>query len=355
MIRLGGRPTPGFGLGSVSGPARSVGVSALTALAGAGAGFGAVLLARHFGAPAWGTVASGAGTAIAVWATAEYLTRRVPDHRSLIRRSSQSLTGPGRFVSLVQQALTDAGFDTQGADNTWGSHTSAAASAFQTAHGMTPTGLPEPELLRALGITIPTYPNAADIASALASGLVGIAEPRDALKIMLGESGMNPAAVAHHDGKPVAGGVFGLLVTQTQNLAGMSFDDWLKLSAAQQIPYAAKFWKQITSGFHAPLPVSARDLYWLNYMPAAYVPGAADDYVFVKSDDTWLPRGSSTWKHADGFYTQNVGLDHPLVPGGPPKGYITAGDMAQAAARGAMNNPVTYAAVADALSPQNVA
>ena len=263
------------------------------------------------------------------------------------------MSTPGGFVSTIQQALTNAGFDTQGADNVWGSHTSAAASAYQTAHGMTPTGLPEPELLRALGVAIPANTNAAEIASALNS-VSQTASPRDALKIMLGESGMNPASVAYHDGKPVAGGVFGLLVTQTQDLTGMSFDDWIKLSAAEQIPYAAKFWKQITSGFNAPLPVSARDLYWLNFLPATYVSGAADDYVFVKSDDTYLI-SDGTWKHGAGFYTQNESLDHPLTPGGPLKGYITAGDMAQAAARGAMNNPSTYAAIADALSPQGVA
>lgn len=201
------------------------------------------------------------------------------------------MTTPGGFVSTVQQALTNAGFDTQGIDNDWGSHTAAAASAYQSAHGMTSTGLPEPELLHALGVTIPAYANAAEIAAALA-GVSDTAAPRDALKIMLGESGMNPASVAYHNGEPVAGGVFGLLVTQTQGLTGMSFDDWIKLSAAEQIPYAAKFWRSLG----ATLPVSARDLYWLNFLPATYVPGAADDYVFVKSNDTYLmPDG--TWKH----------------------------------------------------------
>ena len=261
------------------------------------------------------------------------------------------MTTPGGFVSLVQQTLTNAGFDTQGADNDWGSRTSAAAKAFQSAHGMEPTGLPEPELLHALGVTIPDYPQAQEIASALAS-ISHVAAPRDALKIMLGESGMDPTAVAHDPKthEPVAGGVFGLLVTQMPD--GMSFDQWLALSAAQQIPYAVKFWKGVTSGFHAPLPVSARDLYWLNYLPATYVPDAPDDYVFVKNDDTILRRDSSTWEHDSGFYTQNTSLDHPLTPGGPPKGYITAGDMAQAASRAAMGHPVAYAAITDELSAQ---
>jgi hypothetical protein len=373
MIRFGGRPIRGFGLGAINGP-DIAGMSAMTALAGAGAGIGAALLARRLGARPWEIVTGGVGTAIGVWALVqskknpayEELQRAAvetgttlpplpppPPVRSLTPRGSQVISTPGGFVSLVQQSLTNAGFDTIGIDNDWGTNTSAAASAYQTAHGMTPTGLPEPELLRALGVAIPSYPDSAAIAAALA-GLSDVAEPRDALKIMLGESGMNPGpkSVAYHDGKPVAGGVFGLLVTQMP--AGMSFDDWLALSAAQQIPYAAKFWRGVASQFSLPLPLTARNLYWANYLPATVVPGASDDYVFVKSDDTYL-MADGTWKHAAGYYTQNESLDHPLVPGGPRKGYITAGDMALAAARGAMSNASTYASIADAISPQAVA
>jgi Putative peptidoglycan binding domain len=367
MIHRDGRSVHGFGLGAVNAPADSI-VSVLPVLVGAGTGIGVAVLARRSGTPAltaaMGGGLIGLGIAIGVSATTRYLRKIPPQHPPAQRtlptpRGTRVIATPGGFVSLVQQTLTNAGFDTGGVDNDWGSHTSAAAIAFQTAHGMTPTGLPEPELLRALGISIPAYPNAADIAGALTTTLNGVVDPRDALKIMLGESEMNPAAVAYLDPEtktePVAGGVFGLLVTQTQNLTGMSFSDWIQLSAAQQIPYAAKFWKQITAGFGAPLPVSARDLYWLNYLPATYVPGAPDDYVFVRSNDTFLRRGSSTWEHAAGYYTQNEGLDHPLTPGGTRKGFITAGDMGLAAARGAMKNPATYAAIADAISPEGVA
>ena len=138
--------------------------------------------------------------------------------------------------------------------------------------------------------------------------------------------------------------------------ARTSFADWLALSAAQQIPYAAKFWRGVASKFSLPLPLTSRNLYWANYLPATVVPDAADDYVFVKDDNTILLRGASTWIHKPGYYTQNESLDHPLTPGGPHKGYITAGDMAQAASRAAMgSNAATYAAIADALSPQAVA
>lgn len=349
MIQRGGHPVLGFGVGAILTPA-SVNFTPLIA---SGAGLAAVIVAKKFGAPTKGIIASGIGASLVAGVAAQVLSRpkAIPRRRFMTDRGS-SMSTTGGFTSQVQQALTNAGFDTQGIDGTWGSHTSTAASAFQSAHGMTPTGLPEPELLQALGVAIPAYPNAADIATAL-DGISHVAAPRDALKIMLGESGLNPASVAYKDSKPVAGGVFGLLVSQTQNLTGMSFDDWIRLSAAQQIPYAVKFWKGLTSRFGASFPVSARDLYWLNYLPATYVAGAADDYVFVKSDDTYLPKGGS-WTYSAGFYTQNESLDHPLTPGGPKKGYITAGDMAEAAKRGAMNSPATYAAVTAALSASNV-
>jgi peptidoglycan hydrolase-like protein with peptidoglycan-binding domain len=241
-----------FGLGAVVRPP-SKSTPVLPILAGAVAGIGAAFLARKYGVSPWGTVAGGIGSAIVVGVTAGRFTHHaMSPSRPLAPRGPQIVSTPGGFVRTVQHALTNAGFDTGGADNDWGSHTYAAARAFQSAHGMTTTGLPEPELLRALGVAIPSYPQAQAIASALAGNLAGVVEPRDALKIMLGESGMNPAAVAYHDSKPVAGGVFGLLVTETQNLTGMSFSDWIQLSAAQQIPYAAKFWRQITSGFGAP-------------------------------------------------------------------------------------------------------
>jgi peptidoglycan hydrolase-like protein with peptidoglycan-binding domain len=331
---------------------------------GAGAGVGAAVIAyRYLDTPPLQAAAGGAviglGTAIGVSLLSgreKSSTKFLPPARTTTKRGSEIMTTPGSFTSTVQQALTNAGFNTGGIDNDWGSHTSAAVRAFQNTNNMASTGLPEPEMLHALGVAIPAYPGATDIASALATDLAGVVDPKDAIKVLLNESGMDPTAINHDSkGNPVAAGVFQLLVSAIPGFTGMSLEDWTALSAAQQIPYAAKFWREKTSQNGAPLPVSARDLYWLNYMPAAYTPGAPDDYQFVRSDDTWLPRGSSTWKHAAGFYTQNAGLDHPLTPGGPPKGFITAGDMALAADRGAMNKPVTYAAIADALSSQGVA
>jgi hypothetical protein len=261
----------------------------------------------------------------------------------------------GRFTADVQQALTNAGYPTA-VDNDWGSGTKASVQAFQNANNMGATGLPEPEVLHALGIPIPSYPGAADIANALASTLGGVVAPRDAVKILLSESGMESGlkSINYQKGVPVAAGVFQLLVSEIPAFTGMSLDQWITLTPAQQVPYAAKFWKQKAAGNGAHPPLSPRDLYWLNYLPATYVAGAPDDYVFVKDDDTWLNRSTGQWIHNAGYYTQNTGLDHPLTPNGPKKGYITAGDMALAADRATMGNPATYAAIADAVEQLGV-
>ncbi len=53
-----------------------------------------------------------------------------------LRRGSK-----GDAVARLQEALTAAGFDTGGADGTFGAGTEAAVKAFQTAHGLTSDGI----------------------------------------------------------------------------------------------------------------------------------------------------------------------------------------------------------------------
>jgi len=69
-ISRGGRPVAGFSLAGVgvgqSGGGGGVFVPAW--LAGAGAGVGVAALTDYFGAPLWGTVLGGVGSAIGVWA-----------------------------------------------------------------------------------------------------------------------------------------------------------------------------------------------------------------------------------------------------------------------------------------------
>ena len=59
----------------------------------------------------------------------------------------------GVEVEKLQQTLTDAGFDTRGADGDFGPNTTAAVIAFQQSQGLEADGIAGPETLAALGIT----------------------------------------------------------------------------------------------------------------------------------------------------------------------------------------------------------
>jgi hypothetical protein len=183
----------------------------------------------------------------------------------------------------------------------------------------------------------------------------GICNPVDALKLMIHESGLFSSSaykVTNSDGSVtiVACGIFGLLTntkvgstadTQVIPLLGMTTTQFMALSPVQQMVFAGKFWKQMTARFSKPM--AGRDLYWMNYLPACVVQGAADDYMFVKSDDTYMTP-DKVWHPMHGVYTMNSGLDHGK------KGFINAGDMAMALDDGAMANPVLFLAVANAIN-----
>jgi peptidoglycan hydrolase-like protein with peptidoglycan-binding domain len=254
---------------------------------------------------------------------------------------SRMLTG--NFVKDMQSALTGAGYSTGGVDGVWGRNTSSAALGYQSAKGLTRTGLPEADLVHALGVTPPPLPLyiGSNIASALQSGFGGIAQNvLDMVKLFLHESdGMQPS-IQNPQGFV---GIFQLSQKYIQPLTGLTVDAFKALTAAGQVPFAAKFLLQNARAFHAPLPLSGRDLYWLNYLPATYKPGADDGYPFVWSNDTYAkPSGERV--SFPGVYTQNRNLDH----GG--KGFITAGDMALALNDGAKAHPAIYASLASALS-----
>lgn len=261
-------------------------------------------------------------------------------------------TNSSDFTKRMQTALTQAGFPTKGIDGVWGGNTAAAAMGFQSSKGMPTTGLPDPPLAAALNVPLPAVPNflGSGFASTLASEVNGIVQdPMDAVKLLLHESGLNPSATAKTaSGQPVATGIFQLLVNSVPTFTGMPVKAFNALSAAAQVPFAARWWKQMASGFGAKLPVSGRDLYWLNYLPAAYSSGAPDSYMFVKNNDTYLNAKSKLWNSLPGVYSQNRNLDHGN------KGYITAGDMALALNDGARANPMLYAGIANALGGATV-
>jgi hypothetical protein len=243
------------------------------------------------------------------------------------------------FVSRMQSALTRAGFSTQGVDGVWGPKTTVAAQGFQTSKGMPPTGLPEPPLAAALNVPLPMVPSSlgSNFVQTLLSGVQGLVQnPVDAVKLMLNESGLRSQTPGP------ATGIFQLLKDYVPGFTGMSVAAFEALSAAQQLPFAIKWWQQ-----HAPAsarPVSGRDLYWINFLPATYVPGALDSRVLVKNNNTYqMPDGTWLTPKKGNYYTSNQSLDHGN------KGYITVGDMALALNTGARANPLLYAALANAL------
>jgi hypothetical protein len=133
-------------------------------------------------------------------------------------------------------------------------------------------------------------------------------DPLDALKLFLSESGLQPTAT-NSNGFPsgqYAAGINQLSPGNWSYFAPMSAGQYTSLTAEQQLPYAFAYWKAVANS-HNLTTISGADLYWLNFLPATFVPFATDDHVIVTS--------------ASGYYTNNTGLDHGS------KGYITKGDL----------------------------
>jgi hypothetical protein len=101
MIRLGGRAVHGFGLGAVTKPSS---VPVASVILGASTGVGVAVLARSLGAPLWGTVTSGVGTAVGIWATGYLVQRaRVPSTPAI---ASSPRSSPRSFTSRGPQAVS---------------------------------------------------------------------------------------------------------------------------------------------------------------------------------------------------------------------------------------------------------
>jgi len=173
----------------------------------------------------------------------------------------------------------------------------------------------------------------------------------DAIRMLLHESGLNPALgshVKHADGSPVAAGIYQALTRKADGSSalpgGMSLAQWEAMSADDQLPHWFAY-LQSTAGISgkATLPLSGRDLYWLNFLPATVDSSATDDTIIATSDDNYnTPDGASHFMR--GVYTDNAALDH----GG--KGYISAGDMRLALQDGADAFPRTYARLANLIA-----
>ncbi|HAL82450.1 MAG TPA: hypothetical protein DCO83_09585 [Mucilaginibacter sp.] len=71
---------------------------------------------------------------------------------AIYRYASPMISSPK--IGVIQQALTDAGFSTNGVDSTFGLDTLSAVIAFQNAKGSTPDGEVGAKTAAALGISL---------------------------------------------------------------------------------------------------------------------------------------------------------------------------------------------------------
>lgn len=143
-------------------------------------------------------------------------------------------------------------------------------------------------------------------------------DPYGAAQLIIGESGWNPAAQN-------PSGAAGLNQLASGNYSifendGLSLSQYLNLPVSQQLPYVFKYWQEQVSNAGVST-ISARDLYWLNWVPALYVPGSPDSYVIQNQGDP--------------YYSADLDIGN--------KGYITAGDLSTRLANQATNNPNLWA------------
>jgi hypothetical protein len=120
---------------------------------------------------------------------------------------------------------------------------------------------------------------------ALVRGARGLGvDPRTLAGVMLSESDLNPRAFNANGG---AVGINQFMPATLANVApGLSSDIYRTLSASQQLAYALAFWRALYNAHPGAREGGARDLYWLNFLPATFVPHAPDSYVLTRNPTT---------------------------------------------------------------------
>jgi hypothetical protein len=124
-------------------------------------------------------------------------------------------------------------------------------------------------------------------------------EPVSMALVMFAESGINPKAF---NAKGGASGINQFMPATLNKVApGLDPASYRQLSASQQLDYVLKFWASLYAAHPGANQGAARDLYWLNFYPATYVPGAPDDYVITTN-----PK----------IIAANPAFGSPITPGG---------------------------------------
>jgi hypothetical protein len=173
-----------------------------------------------------------------------------------------------------------------------------------------PTTIPAPMgRLRGLGQSY-SPPSYFDLgwASVFVAGCEAIgASPYDVAGLIIGESGWNPGA---QGGSPCAGGGYAVGLNQLCPVSqGVFTNDYtpaqyLQLTVSQQLPYCFQYWQNVMSNAGV-VSVSGEELYWLNWLPATFVPYSSDSYVIQSQGDP--------------YYDPSLDVGN--------KGYITLGDL----------------------------
>jgi len=153
-------------------------------------------------------------------------------------------------------------------------------------------------------------------ASVFVAGCEAIgAYPLDVAGLLINESGFNPGA------KNSIGCVGLNQICQASYSifsSDYTVDQYTQLTVSEQLPYVFAYWQQWLDKYSIS-SISAADLYWLNFLPATFVPNSPSSYVISQQGDA--------------YYSANASLD---VTG---SGTITKGDLQQVIENAETNNP----------------
>jgi hypothetical protein len=153
-------------------------------------------------------------------------------------------------------------------------------------------------------------------ASVFVAGCESIgAYPLDVAGLLINESGFNPGA-QNADGcvglNQICQSSYGIFSSD------YSVSDYTQLTVSQQLPYVFAYFQQWLDKYNLS-SISAADLYWLNFLPATFVPNSPNSYVIATK--------------GDGYYDANASLDTT------GSGTITKGDLQQVIQNAEDNNP----------------